>query len=428
MPKRIKPLPSYDYIKPADIDADFVLTGKTSVQEQLLADKPQISVGNKKEQEEACIRANDPGVTKLNNNEYGNYNYRVEEIIKYEPVITPFKIFTNFNINGKAYDFLDSDKKLASDNEYIIEQGQNNFTQSDIFILSSWLRPAIDPKYEISYLPRVYEGIERLILVLLKNNEVHPMTKEEAEQIQILVDQYSYNDKALLIDLDQNLVLDNGQVCNSHWLKSILPFLKVDNIFVELDRYVVTDNVYLYDDMFEILMQNIKMMYEEAYITAILLFHKDIIKKWDLLTCDVDIDGVDPNTQIVVHPKPENKISITILENQLAGDKWIDFTLDFTDNSINEKKHGIALILTENEINFKFYENKVYFETDNLIDMKRIITLIEQASTNYIGTVIDVGNIDIKENSKEIHGDSIVFYKDFKEGNMRVVYSIISTE
>lgn len=422
----LRNIPQYEYIKFDDVPGNVQLVSKMSVQDNLVMYKPEVTVGNKLENVEACQRAYLPELTKINRNVE---NAAVKEVIKYEPVITPFEIWTN-NQNDNYPEWSDeygSIDQLPS--QYLIEEKENNFSQMDVMILTTWLKGYIDSKYEIVYFSRIYNGIKRLILVLMRNNEVYPMNIEEAFNIQMLVDKYSFSDKALLIDLRDNLILDS-HLCYSRWLSSIVPFLEMVDVSIN-GYHVITSNILLYNEIYDTLMENIIDMWHGGYLVAVPLYHRDVINKWKLIPCEVDIDGVNSQLQILVHPnwcsinntnkagdntnhcRIENKLAL--LERQLSGDLWIDIKMSLNDNT----KHVIALYLEQLDVVFKYYEYKVFFQCDNYDEMVNIINGMENVAKNYTGnvtkTVIIDADVDIPMIAEK--DETIALYYDYDNGD-----------
>lgn len=406
--KILKKLPQYNYIKASDLPGDVQMITNADIQDQILFDKNDLSYGNKIQNKEACQREFASEISKLDFIDLDMVKNKKE--IKYEYVYTPFEIyFNNTEINDDNYKGFKNDEKIQ------------NFEQKNLFILSSWVKNFIPDEYEVSYISKLMKNKKVIILVLMYNNEIYPLNKEEAEILQLIVNKYVYSDKALLLDLNNNLLI-SGKICSSHWLKSVVPFIKMKDVHI-IDNHVVTSDIYYYEQIYEKLLENILYMYNNGYILAIPVYHQDVIDKWELKGSEVEIKGLDIQNQILCYVEWEDTRfapdKLKILEKQLSGDHWLKVYIGYSDLL----KHLLAIQLF---VNFKYYKDYILFECDNLQEAVRICNLIELTKNNQYGEIVKQEYL--KENILIDFQENSVIYKIVENnGETRFIYSLIAS-
>lgn len=379
----IRTTPKFNVIKAEDLPGPYQFVNEATLQDELIYRKGNI-VANVQDQTEACIRAFDPAITKTSVNDFNACS--VSGMIEYIPVLTPF---------------------IVRMDKCCVSQYSSNFSQNDLYILSTWLQPHVynmGKDLEIVYFSRSYQGERRMILVLMRGSVVYQISKKEAEKLKILVDKYAFKSQALLLDININ-----NLIYSAHWLNSVLPFTEFEYVDNQVYINFVDDNVEeQWETAYNNLMDTLKYMYDHGYIVVIPSYHDNMIRNWKLVGSNVSIEANSEN-MILCYPDWEDirfaGSMLQLMERQFSGEHYIELKVENNDVI----RHLLAVELYKLKVDFMYQEDMVIAQCDNLNLALNIADLVDIVRNYYSGSV-----------TLNVNNDKAITYKVMD----KIIYSV----
>ena len=275
-----------------------------------------------------------------------------------------------------------------------------NFTPYNLFCLRTRLYPYIRKTYgpdTTATFEHVEDSGVMSLVATLKNPDgsTKKMTTEQEKDMEkhinvILADDL---DHVLVIPTDFPFPLREGKCADSIWLKSVLPYLYVDDEYYPyIDEYglnLILDSVPeytdLYADVINDLVDQLLDMMHQGYIIGM---PEDIAKSWkfSLLDEDYDVYYATWSNNFITGPYGD---MYGFIKSRIKGETSIDVHV----GSNLVERHLVA----ESIKNAKFISDYVRVDVNGLDDALEKISVIRSSLDGATGNVVILKSLDIEE-------------------------------